>query len=280
MIFGRADDEGIAAFVGGGDHSRGGDATVGGGGRLVVAAAALAARSALAAEELLHRVVAGALLVALGLKEFGHHGGEGLGIGILQRKDPDGGGGGDGGIEGAHDFRHAPDIGLGIGDDEGVAAFVGGHAGLGGHEWFEVLGQLRGIDEADRDDLGDHFVRAGNFVGIAAADDGDVHFAGVLASDHRQGAAVADGGVAVAVEHGVEDLDGFVARERLTAPDVDLALDLGLEIDDEAGGFTQVIQHQFQRARPGSSAGGFVRRQRPPARVCCGRWWEWGANPD
>src|SRR5439155_1500392 len=134
----------------------------------------------------------------------------------------------DGGIEGPDDLNHSAGVGLRVGQDQRVGAFIGGQRGIVGEQLLKVFDHLRGVGVSNRDDLRDHFIadgHGGGAVGGNGWDHRDISLFGDLAIYDFEYPVVANGRVAVLVQDGVQQLDRLVLVERLIAPDVHISLD-------------------------------------------------------
>ena len=72
--------------------------------------------------------------------------------------------------------------------------------------------------------------------GIGAHLDGQVATRGVFAADNLQDAAVANGGVSLLREHGIQEIDGVLGADGLTGDDIHGAGHRHFLDDHEPGG--------------------------------------------
>ena len=80
----------------------------------------------------------------------------------MELEDADGGDAGHGSIEGVDDLSDAVNVSLGVGEDDGIAGFVGAEGGVCGEQRAEIFDELGGFHVADGKDLGDDFIFARN----------------------------------------------------------------------------------------------------------------------
>ena len=153
-------------------------------------------------------------------------------------------------VHGLDDFHQMADVGLGVGDDNGIARFVGDNRGVGGDKGGQILHQLFGLHKPDGNDLGDNFRIIGNLIGIVADLDGNIPGLRIIFVHNVQLAAMADGGQAAFVEDGIQQIHGFHAGHGVAADHTHIIarhLGVGVNEDDETGGIAQIIEHHLQR---------------------------------
>src|SRR5438093_13387912 len=139
------------------------------------------------------------------------------------------------------DFRHLADVGLGFGDNDGVAGLVGSDGGLVRDQRLQVFHQLHHLYKTHWNDLRDDLVSDGNLFRVAALDDGNVLRFGLIAIDNGDGAAIADGSQAVLVQDRVQQIHRLFTAERFVTPDIHLAFHrrARLHVDDVTRGLAQ-----------------------------------------
>jgi hypothetical protein len=240
-LFRGADHQGIGAFVRHGDHAGSGAPGFAVARTLVVIV--IAASSAEAAETPIVPVV----LAFGGFEEGLDGGGQGGGIGVTQRKNAYRRDAGDGSVQGFDDLHNSPDIGLGIGQDQRITAFIRRERGIRRKQRLQVFGHLGGVGVANRNNLSDHLVGFGNVIRVIAGPDGNIPLSGLIPVDDPQGAPVAQSGVTVLIQHRVQEGQGFFRSQRLVAPDIHGSFHFGFQHDDESHRFAEIIQHRFQR---------------------------------
>ena len=165
------------------------------------------------------------------------------GVRVNQPENPDFRDGGHIGIQCPDDLHQTFDVGRGVGDDQGVAIFVGFEAGIFRHQSLQVLLERGGGYVADGDHVGDDIVAGDNDVGVPAGEDGNVLFLGVLKGDDFKHFACEHGRQALLFQCRVDQRDRLVQRDRLAADDGHAAVVERLVRDNcQSCGLGQVLQ--------------------------------------
>ena len=119
------------------------------------------------------------------------------------------------------DVHHAMNVRRGVGDDDAVACRVAGEVGIHAHQRLQVLLQFDGVHALQRHDLCDQRIAFFNVLWILAKVNGNVPLLGIAAGDDFQDPIHPDRGVAVLVQHRVQQRHRLLGRHRLFAGDGD-----------------------------------------------------------
>src|SRR5262249_3988966 len=123
-------------------------------------------------------------------------------------------------VDGTDDLRHLADVGLGIGDDDGVSRFIGGDAGVYRKQRGQILQQLPDLDEPHGNDLSHDPIRPRDPFRIGFTYDWNILGLGFIPFDNGEGAAVMNRRQFVLIEHTVEQVERLVPGQRVVAPDI------------------------------------------------------------